>query len=138
MPEQTSESSVGVLHKALAIQREASLKRFDWADASGVLKKLREELDEIEEAIRSGTRSSYNEEVGDLVFSAVNLARMLAVDPEAALRDAIDKFERRFRDVMATIRRSGRDVDDISVEELDVLWEATKGTAPSETKRRSS
>lgn len=138
MPERTGEVSSGVLQKALAIQQEASSKGFDWAEATGVLKKLREELDELDEAMRSGTRSSYNEEVGDVVFSAVNLARKLAIDPEDALRDAMNKFERRYRDVLASIKRSRRDVEDISVEELDVLWEATKRAESSEGKRRSS
>jgi len=122
-----------VIEKALAIQREASAKGLDWQDAFGVLKKLREELDELEQVLRSRAEESYNEEVGDLLFSAVNLARMLAVDPEQALRDAIDKFDRRFREVLASIKGSGRKPEHISVEELDVLWEAAKKAEASQS-----
>jgi uncharacterized protein YabN with tetrapyrrole methylase and pyrophosphatase domain len=91
------------------------------------LTKIREELDEVEEAVRSGAEDSYAEEIGDLLFSVVNLARMLSIEPEDALKDALGKFERRFHDVLAAIKRSGQDVADMSLEELDVLWEATKG-----------
>ncbi len=120
-----------VIERALAIQQEASVKGLDWSNAFGVLKKLREELDELEQALRSEARESYKEEVGDLLFSVMNLARMLAIDPESALRDAIDKFERRFRSVVASIERSGQNVEDIPVEELDVLWEEAKKSESS-------
>jgi ATP diphosphatase len=63
----------------------------------------------------------------------VNLARMLAVDPEEALRNAIDKFERRFRGVLASIEGSGRNMEDMSVEELDVLWEKMKKAESSQS-----
>jgi ATP diphosphatase len=122
-----------VIERALAIQREASVKGLDWKNASGVLEKIREELDELEQALRSGATESYNDEVGDILFSAVNLARMLAVDPEEALRNAIDKFERRFRGVLASIEGSGRNMEDMSVEELDVLWEKMKKAESSQS-----
>jgi len=122
-----------VIERALAIQREASVKGLDWKNALGVLEKLHEELDELEQALRSGTRESYKEEVGDLLFSAVNLARMLAIDPKRALRNAIGKFEHRFRDVLASIEESGRDLEHMSIEELDVLWEKAKKTEASES-----
>jgi ATP diphosphatase len=137
MTERANETPVGVLQKALAIQHEASLIGLDWANASGVLKKLREELDELEEAVRSGTKHSCSEEVGDLIFSVVNLARMLGVDPEDALRDGMIKFERRFRDVLASVKRSGRDVGNIPLKELDLLWEATKRAESPARRRRS-
>jgi len=117
---------VSMFHRALALQRQASSKGLDWADACGALTKIREELDELEAAIRSGAKDSRNEEIGDLLFSVVNLARMLAVDPEDAFKGAIKKFERRFRDVLAAVKKKGQDVEGMSIEELDVLWEATK------------
>jgi ATP diphosphatase len=131
--EPTGEVSMDVIERALAIQREASVKGLDWKNASGVLEKIREELDELEQALRSGATESYNDEVGDILFSAVNLARMLAVDPEEALRNAIDKFERRFRGVLASIEGSGRNMEDMSVEELDVLWEKMKKAESSQS-----
>ena len=124
--------------KAVAIQKQASSKHLDWADATGVLTKIHEELDEVEAAIRSGAKNCCNEEIGDLFFSVVNLARILAIDPEDSFKDAIDKFERRFRDVLVSITRSGRHVEDVSVEELDALWEATKRAPSSESERRAS
>jgi len=117
----------GIFQRALEIQKEASSKGLDWPNAHGVLTKIREELDEVEEAVRSGAEDSYGEEIGDLLFSVVNLARVLAIEPEDALKGALGKFERRFRDVLASIKRSGQDVEDMSIKELDVLWEATKG-----------
>ena len=126
MSRPTSEVPGGVFQRALEIQEEASSKGLDWPNAYGVVTKIREELDEVETAIRSETRDSCNEEIGDLLFSVVNLARMLAIEPEHALKSAVSKFERRFRDVLASIKRSGQDVEDMSIEELDVLWEATK------------
>jgi ATP diphosphatase len=131
--EPTGEVSMDVIERALAIQREASVKGLDWKNALGVLEKIREELDELEQALRSGATESYNDEVGDILFSAVNLARMLAVDPEEALRNAIDKFERRFRGVLASIEGSGRNMEDMSVEELDVLWEKMKKAESSQS-----
>ena len=126
MSEPTIEVPGGTFQRALQVQEEASSKGLDWADAYGVLTKIHEELDEAEAAIRSGAKNSCNEEIGDLLFSVVNLARMLSIEPEDALIGAIRKFERRFRDVLAAIKRSGQDVADLSIEELDVLWEATK------------
>ena len=126
MSEPTSEVPGGIFQRALGIQEEASSKGLDWADAHGVLTKIREEVDEVEATIRSGAKNSCSEEIGDLLFSAVNLARMLSIEPENALKEAVSKFERRFRDVLAAIRESGQNVEDMSIEELDVLWEATK------------
>lgn len=126
MSRPTSEFRGSTFQRALEIQKEASSKGLDWPDAHGVLTKIREELDEVEEVVRSGAENSYAEEIGDLLFSVVNLARVLAVEPEDALKGALGKFERRFRDVLAAIKRSGQDVADLSIEELDVLWEATK------------
>ncbi len=125
----TSEVPGGTFKRALGIQKEASSKGLDWADAHGVLTKIREELDEVQAAVRSATKEACREEIGDLLFSIVNLARMLSIDPEVALKEAVIKFERRFRDVLASIRESGQNVEDMSIEELDTLWEATKRSA---------
>jgi len=124
----TAEAPDGSFGKALKIQKEASSKGLDWPNAHGVLTKIREELDEVETAVRSGGKESCSEEIGDLLFSVINLARILVIEPEDALKDAVNKFERRFRDVLASIQKSGQDVEDMSTEELDVMWEATKRT----------
>lgn len=128
MSARTSEVPDGVFRRALEIQKEASSKGLDWPNAYGVLTKIREELDEVEAAVRSGAKKSCSDEIGDLLFSVVNLARVLVIEPEDALKDAVSKFERRFRDVLASIKKSGQDVEGMSIEELDVMWEATKRT----------
>jgi uncharacterized protein YabN with tetrapyrrole methylase and pyrophosphatase domain len=126
MSEKTEPVGESVFARALAVQRNASVKGLDWDDARDVLKKMREEVDEADAAIRSGSEESFEDEVGDLLFSAVNVARMLGVDPEGALRCAVDKFEQRFRRVLALARKKGRRVEEMSIDELDVLWEEAK------------
>ena len=138
MSEEAGEAGARTLSRALGAQRKASQKGLDWTDPHGVLTKIREELDEAEEAIRSGSKSSFNEEVGDLLFSVVNLARMLDVDPERALKGAINKFERRFQDVLALAKGSGRKVEDMSFDELDLLWEEAKRAESSNKDHHSS
>ena len=138
MSRKTGEVGPATFARALTVQRNASLKGFDWADSYGVLTKIREEVDEVEAAIRAGSKSSFNDEVGDLLFSVVNVARMLNVDPEHALSDAIDKFERRFRDVLVLARRNGRKVEGMSLEELDLLWEEAKRAGLGDRKHDSS
>ena len=115
------------LEHAAALQRAAASRGFDWRDARGVLPKLREELAELESALsQSSVDGRAIEELGDLLFSCVNLARHLRVDADAALRGANAKFERRFRHVEARIREQGRTLEDATLDELDALWESGK------------
>lgn len=88
--------------------------------------KVREELDEVLEAMAEGDEGAMGEEVGDLLFVVVNLARHLKVDPEAALRQANGKFERRFRFIERNLREAGRKAEECSLEELDSLWGEAK------------
>jgi len=122
---------------AVAVQKKASVEGLDWGNASGVVTKIREELDEVELAIRSRPVSSLGEEIGDLLFSVVNLARMLAVDPEEAFDKAINKFERRFHDVRALALKSGKRMRDMSPEQVDVLWRTVKRAHLSDGDRGS-
>jgi ATP diphosphatase len=93
----------------------------------GVLAKVREELGEIEEELASGAEPSrLQDEVGDLLFSCVNLARHLAVDAESSLRQANEKFEGRFREMEALAHRQGSPVPDLDSDTLDRLWEEVK------------
>jgi uncharacterized protein YabN with tetrapyrrole methylase and pyrophosphatase domain len=137
MAGETEGVSADAFAKALAVQRNASGKGLDWPDPYGVLTKIREELGEAEAVIRSGSRTRFNDEVGDLLFSVVNLARMLDVDPEGALIEAINKFESRFREVLALARRSGQEVERMSIEELDLLWEEAKRSGSHDSEPRS-
>jgi len=112
------------LLRAAKISRRAARIGFDWPDARGVIAKIAEEVAEIEAEIEGGNDPSrIEDEVGDLLFAAANLARKLDVEPETALRRATGKFERRFRRVeaLAAERGIGRDLD-----ALEVLWEEVK------------
>jgi len=114
------------LTRAVKLQAKASTVGFDWNDAKLVVAKLKEELDEIEEALEAGDQAAVADEVGDLLFAAANLARHLTVDPEAALRGTNAKFERRFASIEAALGAVGRSVVDASLEEMDALWNAAK------------
>jgi MazG family protein len=111
------------LLRAAKISRRAARIGFDWPDAQGVLAKIREEIVEIEAEIATGDAERLEDEVGDLLFAAANLARKLDVEPETALRRATAKFERRFRRVerLAVERGIVRDLD-----ALEALWQQVK------------
>jgi len=115
------------LTRAAKLQRRAARVGFDWPTLAPVLGKLREELDELDAAMNAReAQARLAEELGDLLFSAVNLARHLEIDPEAALRAANAKFERRFRGVEARLAASGRRPADADLAELDALWKQVK------------
>ena len=115
------------LTRAMALQRKASTVGFDWNDPRAVLRKIREEADEIEAALDRGERSELESETGDLLFAVVNLARHAAVDPEMALRGANAKFERRFGYIERALSSQGRTLEGASLEEMDALWNEAKG-----------
>ncbi|WP_347332167.1 nucleoside triphosphate pyrophosphohydrolase [Marinimicrobium locisalis] len=111
------------LSRAAKLQKRASGVGFDWPEVSGPIAKVREELAELEAAIEQGDHSAQQEELGDLLFAAANIARHLKVDPEAALRGANRKFERRFRYVE---RQAGDQLGSASLTQLDRLWGQAK------------
>ncbi len=117
------------LMKAQITQKKAAKVGFDWADDGGIegpLEKMGEELRELQEAVRLGDARAVEEEMGDILFSAVNLARKLKVDAEVSLAGATGKFLRRFRAMEEEARVSGRGLDGMGPEELDALWESAK------------
>lgn len=114
------------LSRAAKLQKRAATVGFDWPAPLPVLDKVREELDEVLEAMASGEHEAVADEIGDLLFSVVNLARHLKVDPENALRGANRKFERRFRFIEQALRDNHRPIEDCTLEDLDALWSEAK------------
>lgn len=115
------------LMRAEKLQKRAARVGFDWPETQAVLAKIREETDELEQAIISGAATdNIAEEVGDLLFSVTNMARHLKIDPEQAARDANRKFEMRFRYIETALRDAGRSVDDASLSEMEALWQEAK------------
>ena len=131
VPEQLSllddvPAALPALSRAAKLQKRAANVGFDWADAAPVLAKIQEELDEVREAVANGQAAQVAEEVGDLLFVMVNLARHLRVDAEDALRQANAKFERRFRYIEDALKAQGRAPQEASLAEMDALWDAAK------------
>ena len=108
------------------VQNKAASHGFDWPEVEPVFDKVLEELDEIKEAWHSGDQAHIQEEVGDLLLVAVNLARHLKVNPEIALKEATKKFTRRFNYIEEQVEASGRDLRECELEELDGFWDQAK------------
>lgn len=112
------------LWRAEKVQKKAKKAGFDWPDAQGAVDKLSEEIGELRAAMAG--QGDVTEELGDLLFACVNVARFLAVDPEQALTQATDKFTDRFARVEEKARAQGRDMKDMTLSQLDQLWEEAK------------
>ena len=118
--------SAPALVRAMRAGEKAGAVGFDWPDAAGVRDKVNEELAEFDQACASRDRAAMTHELGDLLFATVNLARKLNLDAEHALREATDRFGRRFRHMEETLEAAGRTVKSASAEEQNDLWEAAK------------
>jgi len=117
------------LLRAEKLQRRAASVGFDWDSASRVVDKIAEEAQEIVDAQQKGApRAKLEDEMGDLLFAVVNLARHLKVDPETALRGTNAKFVRRFESIEASLATAGRTPAQASLEEMEALWNAAKAT----------
>lgn len=114
------------LTRALKLQEKASRVGFDWNDARQVLAKIREETEEVSHALDAGGTDAIRDEIGDLLFAVVNLARHAGVDPETALRGTNDKFVRRFGHVEAQLAAEGRRPDEARLDEMEALWQEAK------------
>jgi MazG family protein len=114
--------------EAYQMTTKASRVGFDWADPTGAETKLDEEIAELREATKHfpPKASAVEEEIGDLLFAAVNVARLRGVDPESALKGANRKFRRRFRHIEHRLREEGRAPTDSNLEEMDALWDEAK------------
>jgi tetrapyrrole methylase family protein/MazG family protein len=114
------------LHRAQRVQHKAARVGFDWPNAAGALEKVREELGEVTEALSRGDADALREELGDLLFSVVNVARLVDVDPEGALQRAVDRFGRRFTSMEEAARSEGRDLAGRPLDDLERLWTRAK------------
>jgi MazG family protein len=114
------------LMRAERLTDKAASVGFDWPEQGGARAKVTEELDELDEAIASGDRAAIEHELGDLLFSVVNLARWLKVHPEDALRGTIERFTRRFGHVEETLAAGGQAPADVDLARLDALWDEAK------------
>jgi MazG family protein len=112
--------------EAYQITTKAARVGFDWPNAEAVLAKLEEEVAELREALQAGRARAVSGELGDLLFTAVNLARLLADDPESALKAANRKFRRRFRHVEERLRERGLSPGESNLEEMESLWAEVK------------
>lgn len=124
-------SALPALMRAQKIQKKAAHVNFDWREHSDVIRKVDEELAETKEAIASSDAEHVAEEIGDLLFAVVNLARKQKLDAETLLQTATDKFFRRFNALEDEVRSQGKQLGEIELEELDAIWEAHKAAARS-------
>lgn len=114
------------LSRAQKLQKRAAANGFDWDEVAPVIDKIAEELQEVREAIDRREQPAIDEEVGDLLFATVNLARHLNVDAETALRGGNEKFERRLRYIEQHLRADGKGFAEVGLSELDRLWDEAK------------
>ena len=119
-------TALPALTRALKLQNRAARIGFDWPEMAPVLGKIQEEIDELQTEIETGDKSAMMDEMGDLLFSVVNLARHLKIDPEAALRTGNSKFERRFKLLETELAGRGDDISCMSIEALETAWQNIK------------
>ena len=119
-------TALPALTRALKLQNRAARIGFDWPETAPVLDKILEEIEELQTEIETGDKSAMVDEMGDFLFSVVNLARHLKIDPEAALRTGNDKFERRFKLLETDLAGQGEDISRMSIEALESAWQEIK------------
>ena len=114
------------LKRAYLLTESVSRVGFDWPRIGGILKKLEEEMKELREALSFKSRRKIREEIGDLLFVLVNIARFLRIDPEEALNKTLKKFTSRFSYIENSLRRKGKTLRQSNLIEMDRLWEESK------------
>lgn len=114
------------LERALQVSQDAVSIGFEWENIEQVWDKVHEEIGELKEVIASGQRDKQEEELGDLLFSVVNIGRWLGIDSEAALHRMLQKFQRRFAQTQTLALEDGRRLEDCSLEEMEEYWQTAK------------
>ena len=117
---------IPALYRAYQMTAKAARVGFDWQRLEDIFSKLNEEADELNDAVSRGDGEQITCEMGDLLFVAVNIARTLGIDPETALERSNRKFERRFRFIETAVKQQGRKLKDVSLAEIDALWNEAK------------
>ncbi|MDD3642315.1 MAG: nucleoside triphosphate pyrophosphohydrolase [Candidatus Krumholzibacteria bacterium] len=120
-------SGLPPLRRALAVQKKAAAAGFDWPDHRGVIDKLGEEAAELADAVDAGERDHVREEIGDLLFTVVNVARYLDIDCESALEQSTAKFIRRFDEIEERAAAGGTPLPTLTLEQMESLWQSAKG-----------
>jgi MazG family protein len=119
-------AKVPALMEAHQLSTKAARVRFDWRNTDEIFDKLHEELEELRVAMKQQDAAHTREELGDVLFVVVNLARHLRVEPETALKAASRKFRQRFRHIEQTLQQNGRSFDEVTIEEMEAIWQAAK------------
>jgi len=114
------------LMRAEKLQKRAASVGFDWPDLSGVFAKIDEETHEVTQALTMNDQDALEDEIGDLIFAVTNLARKTSIDPEKALRRTNQKFYDRFRYIEKVAQANGQKVEELSLDEMEALWQASK------------
>ncbi len=114
------------LARAQAISRRAASLGFEWPNIDQVWAKVDEEMRELKEAVAAGDKTHTGEELGDLLFTLVNIARFLDVESEEVLAQTVDRFTRRFHHIEAELRQANKDFDQSTMEEMDRYWDEAK------------
>jgi len=133
--------SLPTVRKALTIQKEAATVGFDWPEASSVMEKLHEEMEELENELGGAgekiDRGKVKDELGDLFFTIINLSRKLSIDPENALDISTRKFIKRFALMEKKAEKNGKKLSSMSLEEMEHLWERAKSRRPDQMENGS-
>ena len=119
-------ASLPAMVKAIRLQEKSKTVGFEWSNAHEVWEKVEEEQRELQEAVQSGSREDIEEEFGDLMFSMINYARFLSIDAETALERTNRKFIRRFTKMEEAVQLSGKQMNELSLAELDAIWNTVK------------
>lgn len=118
--------SLPALMRAAKLSKKAARTGFDWPEIGAIIEKLREETAELEDAVAKGDKTEVGAEIGDLLFTIVNIARFQGIDPEEALTDMLGRFIERFSRIEAIAAQQGRDIADMTLEEMDAIWNEAK------------
>jgi tetrapyrrole methylase family protein/MazG family protein len=118
--------SLPALMRAAEISKRAARTGFEWPDMQGVLDKLHEETEELKQAILSNDQKKVKSEIGDVLFTIVNISRWSKIDPEEALREMLERFQSRFTAIEEYAKATERSINDLTIEEMDEIWNKAK------------